>query len=102
MTCNEGEIVRPSLTIHSQTLQRGLLHQGEMIYVPAGWASIVTPRGDKSITISEARMTSEAIEEAAAAFGEQEIHALKKALETSDWILWRRFTEILRQRKRAK
>ena len=78
-----------------------MLHQGEMIYVPQGWAYIVRSRGSKpAVTLAEARLTSEGIEEAAVAFGSQEIHALKKALyDEPHWYLWRRFTEVLKQRK---
>lgn len=102
MTCNEGEIVSPNLTIHHQTVQKSVLHQGEMIYVPQGWAFIAQTRGGrKAITIAEARMTSEGIEEAAT-LGEQEVHLIKKGLDGSFDILWTRFTEILKQRRRNK
>ena len=72
-----------------------------MIYVPQGWAYIVRSRGSKpAVTLAEAYLTSEGIEEAAVAFGSQEIHALKKALyDEPHWYLWRRFTEVLKQRK---
>ena len=73
-----------------------------MIYVPPGWAYIANTKDGKSVTVAEARMTSNAIEEAAGAMGEQEIHGLKRGLENPLWITWRRFTEILKQRKRAK
>lgn len=101
MTCNEGEILSPNLTIHGQTVQKSVLHQGEMIYVPQGWAFIAKPRAGKAITIAEARMTSEGIEEAAT-LGEQEVHVIKKGLDGSFDVLWSRFTEILKQRKRRK
>ena len=72
------------------------------MYVPQGWAYTVQPGGDKSVTIAEAKLTSEGVEEAALALGEQELHALKKALEEPYWHLWRRFTQILHQRKKTK
>jgi len=103
MTCNEGgEILSPNLTIHGRTVQRAVLHQGEMIYVPQGWAYIVSTRGSKpTVTLAEARLEPEGIEEAAANLGSQEIHGLKKGLyDEPHWYLWRRFTEILKQRKK--
>ena len=102
MTCNEGETLRDTLTIHGYKIQRGILHQGEMIYVPPGWSYKVNVKGDKTITIGEAKLRPQAIEEAAASNGEQEIHALKKSLHDPLWPLWRRFTEILQQRRRNK
>lgn len=73
-----------------------------MIYVPQGWSYMVRNEDIGAITIAEARLTPDGLEEAAASYGEQEIHGLKKALEDPFWHLWRRFTEILRQRKRSK
>ena len=101
MTCHEGETPRP-LTIHGHHIQRGILQAGEMIYVPPAWSFQVKVKGEKTITIGEAKLRPQAIEEAAASLGEQEIHALKKALHDPHWPLWRRFTEILRQRRRNK
>ena len=53
------------------------------------------------MTIAEARLSEEVIEDAAVALGEQEIHFLKKALFDPHWHLWRRLTEIIRQRRRT-
>ena len=105
MTCNEGETLSPALTIHGlHKIQRGILQPKEMIYVPPGWSYQVKVKkgAEKTITIGEAKLRPQAIEEAAASMGEQEIHALKKALYDPFWPLWRRFTEILRQRRRNK
>ena len=43
INCNPkvGEILSPTLTIHGKRVERGVLHPGEMIYVPQGWAYIV-------------------------------------------------------------
>ena len=102
LKCKEGNIVKPSLTIHGKAVQKAVLRQGEMIYVPSGWSYQVQNKAKEAVTIAEARLTEEAIEEVAISMGEQEIYALKKALENPFWHLWRRFSEILRQRRRRK
>lgn len=55
----------------------------------------------QAVTIAEARLSEEVIEDAAVALGEQEIHFLKKALVDPHWHLWRRLTQILLQRRRT-
>ena len=55
----------------------------------------------KTIKIHQNLHCAEGIEEAAANLGSQEIHGLKKGLyDEPHWYLWRRFTEILKQRKK--
>ena len=100
MTCNEGEIVSPYLTLHGKPVRRGMLQPYQMIYVPQGWSYMIKTCPKGAVTVAEARLVAEGIEEASASLGEQEIHALKRALENPLWHLWRRFTEILRQRRR--
>ena len=104
MTCNEGEILSPTTQILGRAVRRGSLKPGQMIYVPTGWAFTVRiPEAEGKpppVTVAEGRLVSEGIEEAVASAGEQEIHGLKKSLEQDHYILWRRLTEILKQRKR--
>ena len=100
LTCNESEIVNPNLTIHGKPVRRGILGHQQMIYIPQDWSYLVISSPKGAVTIAEAKLTPEGIEEVAASLGEQEIHALKRALENPLWHLWRRFTEILRQRRR--
>ena len=67
MTCNEGETLSPALTIHGlYKIQRGILQPGEMIYVPPGWSYQVKVKkgAGKTITIGEAKLHPQAIEEA--------------------------------------
>jgi len=99
---SKGSMVNPSLTIHGKNVQKALLQKGDMIYVAPGWAlQVLQNKANKAVTIAEARLSEEVIEDAAVALGEQEIHFLKKALVDPHWHLWRRLTEILLQRRRS-
>ena len=103
-----ARLISSCATVHGKAVVRAKLAPGDAIYVPYGWTyKIASTDRDceakgRSVSFSEVGLVAEGVEEAAVSFGEQELHAIKKALSENDlyWHVWRRFTEVLRQRRR--
>ena len=72
----------------------------QTLYIPHGWSYVINNLDD-TLSITELKLTDGGLELATAALPESQIHVMKKDLQEKDLVrpLWRRFTEILKQRR---